>query len=94
MGLCDWGLLIYCIFSKKSDRLRKTKLQVVSLALCSGALYMPIVCQYIDIVEEDYATLIDCANAYHTASVVLLLVTLILNIIASIKFIIDAKKEN
>lgn len=82
LGLASWFLLLYGIIRHKTlSRLTITRFQAFSLALCSVALYLPSLGQKLEHAVKDYSAVLDCVNAYHLGSLVLLLMTLLLNVI-------------
>lgn len=82
-GITSWILLDICIVKGKTLTNEKFyRLQSISWMFCAISLYIPSLCQYMELRVKDYDSIIDCTATYHLASAVVLIVTLTLTIIS------------
>lgn len=80
-GLLSWIILLYCIIRHKHiNNLKTAKLQALSWALCSIALYCPSLSLKLEHLSDDYSGVIDTVSPFHFAESILLLVNVFLNI--------------
>ena len=80
-GLLSWIILLYCIIRcKHFNNLKIAKLQVLSWALCSIALYFPSLTLKLEHLSDNYRGMIDAVSPFHLAELTLLLVNVLLNI--------------
>lgn len=81
LGLISWFLILYCIFRHKHiNNLKIAKLQALSWALCSIALYCPSISLKLEHLTDDYSGIFDTVSPFHFAESILLLVNVLLNI--------------
>lgn len=84
-ALCSCGILVYDFFSKKQELLTKMRLRVISLILCSLALYSVNASQYSGISSGEIADIAGFASTCHVIAGVIMIAVLLLNIAVTLR---------
>lgn len=80
-GLLAWGILGYCIIKRNQvNKTKIAKIQVISWALCTFALYCPYITLQSEYSSGDYSGIFDTVSTFHLCTSVLLGVNLILSL--------------